>query len=164
MRVWNENLFTKLQLYTISNLFADNVWCLFYSKVRSVVIMNWEAGISSAADTDTRTNVPLTTSEREICHTNWTFSSAAVSNKSNISRFIPRLSQKCWLTVELSVKGEGEYTLFCQIVTGQSVGWWAGCRDTNDPWILVNMKYKEVVPVSAVRVSLSITRWRGRGN
>ena len=30
------------------------------------------------------------------------------------------LSQKCWLTVELSVKGE--YTLFCQIVTGQSVG------------------------------------------
>ena len=54
----------------VSNIFADNVWCLFNSKVRSVVIMNWEAGISSAADTDTRTNVPLTTSEREICHTN----------------------------------------------------------------------------------------------
>ena len=82
----------------VSNLFADNVWCLFYSKVRSVVIMNWEAGISSAADTDTRTNVPLTTSEREICHTNWTFSSSAVSNKSNISRFMPlaKVLIDCW--------------------------------------------------------------------
>ena len=60
--------------------------------------MNWEAGISSAADTDTRTNVPLTTSEREICHTNWTFSSAAVSNKSNISRFMPlaKVLIDCW--------------------------------------------------------------------
>ena len=61
--------------------------------------MNWEAGISSAADTDTRTNVPLTTSEREICHTNWTFSSAAVSNKSNISRFMPlaKVLIDCWV-------------------------------------------------------------------
>ena len=83
----------------VSNIFADNVWCLFNSKVRSVVIMNWEAGISSAADTDTRTNVPLTTSEREICHTNWTFSSAAVSNKSNISRFMPlaKVLIDCWV-------------------------------------------------------------------